>query len=121
MFARVGDKLEDDVFGTVVLLGKTLDGSLTVRKDNGDIVDRTAGHLKCANGALGKGDGSANADAEGFVANKAEPTAHSKQPFKAGKPALQAEIEGRVGAPGDRATATTELQGDDSTSHVSLQ
>eukprot|EP00965_Chrysotila_dentata_P143401 4737825-Pleurochrysis_carterae.AAC.1 len=31
MCARVGDGLVDDVIGSVVLLGKTLDGSLTVR------------------------------------------------------------------------------------------
>eukprot|EP00965_Chrysotila_dentata_P029135 968959-Pleurochrysis_carterae.AAC.1 len=38
MCARVGDKLiVDDVFGSVVLLGKTLDGSLTVRRRDGEI------------------------------------------------------------------------------------
>eukprot|EP00965_Chrysotila_dentata_P148726 4911987-Pleurochrysis_carterae.AAC.1 len=48
MVARVGDKLIDDVFGTVVFFGKTQDRSLTGRKEDGDIVDRTAGHPKCA-------------------------------------------------------------------------
>eukprot|EP00965_Chrysotila_dentata_P132448 4379671-Pleurochrysis_carterae.AAC.1 len=45
--ARVGDSLIDDVLGTVVLLGRTQQRDLTVRRLDGEIMDRTAGHLKC--------------------------------------------------------------------------
>eukprot|EP00965_Chrysotila_dentata_P259166 6213467-Pleurochrysis_carterae.AAC.1 len=47
MCARVGDTLADDIFGNVVLLGRTEQGDLTVRRRDGEIVDRTVGHLQC--------------------------------------------------------------------------
>eukprot|EP00965_Chrysotila_dentata_P110184 3641175-Pleurochrysis_carterae.AAC.1 len=44
--AKVGDVLIDDIFAEVTLLGRNQDGSFTVRKVNGDIVDRTTGRLR---------------------------------------------------------------------------
>eukprot|EP00965_Chrysotila_dentata_P031784 1059932-Pleurochrysis_carterae.AAC.1 len=44
--AKVGDVLIDDIFAEVTLLGRNQDGSFTVRKVDGDIVDRTTGHLR---------------------------------------------------------------------------
>eukprot|EP00965_Chrysotila_dentata_P141180 4666508-Pleurochrysis_carterae.AAC.1 len=37
--AKVGDVLIDDIFAEVTLLGRSQDGSFTVRKVDGDIVD----------------------------------------------------------------------------------
>lgn len=45
--AKVGDVLLDDIFDEVTLLGRNQDGSVTIRKADGDIIDRTTGHLRC--------------------------------------------------------------------------
>eukprot|EP00965_Chrysotila_dentata_P052804 1752013-Pleurochrysis_carterae.AAC.1 len=50
MVARHGDTLLDDVFGSVLLLGKTENGDVTVRCRDGQIIDRTPGHLQCCGG-----------------------------------------------------------------------
>eukprot|EP00965_Chrysotila_dentata_P155034 5122818-Pleurochrysis_carterae.AAC.1 len=39
--ARVGDVLLDDGFDVVTLLGRNTDGGVTIRKADGDIIDRT--------------------------------------------------------------------------------
>lgn len=44
--AKVGDVLLDDLFEQVTLLGRNQDGSVSIRKANGDIIDRTTGHLR---------------------------------------------------------------------------
>eukprot|EP00965_Chrysotila_dentata_P043970 1461622-Pleurochrysis_carterae.AAC.1 len=44
--AKIGAVLLDDVFNQVTLLGRNQDGSVSIRKANGDIIDRTTGHLR---------------------------------------------------------------------------
>lgn len=44
--AKVGDLLLDDVFEEVTLLGRNQDGSVSIRKADSEIVDRTTGHLR---------------------------------------------------------------------------